>query len=103
MKKGHENPEISDKTNNSPEVSENLNLESIPLKIIDEQIIYIQEIIQNTVISLQIYNRYDLFSNNDMNQHTLLLNSLLDKSKEIAGTLKIAGDIENCIHKIQTN
>jgi len=102
MKKGHENSEISDETNTPPEVSENIKVETIPLKIINEQILYIQEIIQNTVISLQIYNRYELFSNNDMNQHTLLLNGLLDKSKEIAGTLKIAGDIENCIHKIQT-
>jgi hypothetical protein len=102
MKKGHENPKISYDTNNSPEVSESLNLESIPLKIIDEQIVYIQEIIQNTVISLEMYNRYDLFSNNDMNQHTLSLNNLLNKSKEIKGTLKIEGDIENCIHKIQT-
>jgi len=76
--------------------------EKIPLKIINEQIEYIQNIIQNTVISLQMYNKSELFSNSDMNQYTSSLNCLLDKSKEITNILKETNDdTENCIHTIQ--
>ena len=75
---------------------------TIPLKIINEQIEYIQNIIQNTVISLEMYNKYELFSNNDMNQYTSSLNCLLDKSKEITNTLETTNDdAENYIQKIQ--
>ena len=36
--------------------------------LISDKILYIQEIIRNTILSVQNYKRYDIFSNSDLKQ-----------------------------------
>jgi ATP-dependent Lon protease len=57
--------------------------QSISNKLIYDEIIHIQEIIQNTVLSIQYYNNIELFSNNDTNLCIQSLLTLFEKSKKI--------------------
>jgi DNA polymerase III delta prime subunit len=104
MKTGYENRETREKSNSCPAVSEPtiLSEDHIPLKIFHQQVTHIQEIIQNTVTSLQMYNTYELFSNNDMNQYTNSLSRLYENTKDIINMLQQADpNIEMCIHQLQ--
>ena len=82
---------------------------TIPLSLIRKQIIDIQKIIQNTVKSLQLYNRYELFSNNESNQYTMTLNGLYEQLKSILDATFIEmevkssenGNIEDQLDKLQ--
>jgi ATP-dependent Lon protease len=51
--------------------------------ILNEKVCYIQEIIRNTVLSINNYKKYDIFSNNDVQLCISILNELYDKSKTI--------------------
>lgn len=53
-------------------------------KFIEEKIIYIQEIIRNTISSIKINKEHDIFSNNDANLSISVLTELYEKTNEIA-------------------
>jgi len=48
--------------------------------LINDKILYIQEIIQNTILSVQNYKRHDIFSNSDLNICVSSLNELFQKT-----------------------
>lgn len=49
----------------------------------NENLIYIQEIIRNTIISIKKNKQNEIFSNNDINLSVNMLNELYEKTKEI--------------------
>ena len=63
--------------------SQPINHVSIPISIISNQVNYIREIIQNTILSIQEYNKDELFSNSDTNQCIQTLHDLYERSKDI--------------------
>ena len=66
-------------------------------KLVIERIDYIQEIIQNTTISIQEYKQMSIFSNVDMNTCITVLNELYICSRNVIGM----SDIENTIDSLQ--
>jgi ATP-dependent Lon protease len=69
-------------------------------KLIIERIDYIQEIIQNTTISMQNYKNISIFSNVDLNACITVLNELYVSSRTVISTLDVE-PIENTINSLQ--
>ena len=92
------------KTKNKPSANEvfiEKNLDkNIPINLIYEQISHIEEIIYNTVLSVQEYNKNEIFSNNDTNMCIQLLFNLSERSKEIR-TNSYTSTIDDHINNIQ--
>lgn len=82
----------------------NSNKNSITQRLIYDQILYIQEIIQNTVLSTQYYNNSNVFSNTDSHNCIQSLLSLFDKTKEIIEYIKDDNDdnLDKAIDKTQS-
>ena len=57
------------------------NMETI--QFIKEKIVYFQEIMRNTILSIQNYKKYDIFSNSDVNLGIQCINDLYEKSCDI--------------------
>jgi len=90
---------FSDRVMNNENKPENT--KQISFHLIYEQTRHIQEIVQNTVIAIQEYHRFNLFSNNEMNQGISSLKTLYEKTQEISGAdTKI--DLDVYIDKLQT-
>ena len=56
-------------------------------KLIEDKVLYIQDIIRNTIISIQNYKKNGIFSNSDVNICTLSLNELYEKTNKIIESL----------------
>jgi len=78
-------------------VSQNINNIILPDKIsventiilLNEKIVYIQKIIQKTILSVQLYKKCEIFSNSDVNICVSSLNNLYEKTNEIVNKLKV--------------
>jgi ATP-dependent Lon protease len=64
-------------------------------KFMEEKIVYIQEILRNTILSTKNYKQMHIFSNNDANLSISLLNDLYEKTKEIASKMKASSPSPN--------
>jgi hypothetical protein len=64
-------------------------------RFIEEKIIYIQEIIRNTISSIKINKEHDIFSNNDANLSISVLTELYEKTNETSKQLRGNGN-KNC-------
>jgi ATP-dependent Lon protease len=64
-------------------------------KFMEEKIVYIQEILRNTILSTKNYKQMHIFSNNDANLSISLLNDLYEKTKEIACQMRAGSPIPN--------
>jgi ATP-dependent Lon protease len=69
--------ETSKETIKNPKDDNNIN------KFIEEKILYIQEIIRNTILSIKNNTHFEIFSNTDANLSITILNDLYLKTKEI--------------------
>jgi hypothetical protein len=72
-------------------------------KFIEEKIIYIQEIIRNTIISIKKCVLYEIFSNTDANLSITILNDLYLKTKTILEKKRTLSDkdAEICLDSMQ--
>ena len=61
-------------------------------KFIEEKVIYIQEIIRNTIISIKKCVHYEIFSNTDANLSITILNDLYLKTKTILEKSRMLSD-----------
>jgi ATP-dependent Lon protease len=75
-------------TNNIQIDSNNKSQNEIYILIYDK-ITYIQEIIQNTILSVQNYKRYDIFSNSDLNICMSSLNELYQKTVSLHNSIQV--------------
>jgi hypothetical protein len=57
--------------------------------LLNEKIVYIQKIIQKTILSVQLYKKCEIFSNSDVNICVSSLNNLYEKTNEIVNKLTI--------------
>jgi hypothetical protein len=60
---------------------QNSNMET--MQFIREKTLYFQEIMKNTILSIQNYKKHDIFSNSDISLCIQNINDLFDKSNEI--------------------
>lgn len=73
-----------------------------------EKTLYFQEIIRNTILSVQLYKKYELFSNSDVTICIQTLSALYDKSEHIIALIdqNLCDNsnefIENIISLLQT-
>jgi ATP-dependent Lon protease len=77
------------------------------ISFLKEKTIYFQEIILNTIISVQLYKHYDIFSNSDITICIQNLNEIFDKSLEILQLIELnnsntSENIENIITILQS-
>ena len=77
MNKKKETPKNSIKIKQTIEKQEDLN------KFINEKIVYLQEIIRKTILSIKKNKQNDIFSNNDTNLSITVLTDLYQKTTEI--------------------
>ena len=57
--------------------------------LLNEKIMYIQKIIQKTILSVQLYKKCEIFSNSDVNICVSSLNNLYEKTNEIVHKLTV--------------
>ena len=62
-------------------VLQNSNIET--MQFIREKTLYFQEIMKRTILSIQNYKKYDIFSNSDISLCIQHINDMYDKSNEI--------------------
>ena len=68
---------------------------------ISEKIKYFQEIIRNTILSIQQYKSMELFSNSDINICMANLNEMYEKTNEIIETINAETNVELIIESLQ--
>ena len=92
MKKIYDKMAVKIKTeNNQPDVKQ----------FIAAKIKYFQEIIQNTILSMQEYKSMELFSNSDINVCMSNLSEIYEKTTEISGMIDVQPNIDNIIELLQ--
>jgi len=72
------------------------------LQLVKDKIEHIQEIIRNTLISIQIYKKHEIFSNNDIIVCMNSLNELYENTNKIIHTNDNINDVDEIIDSLQS-